>query len=127
MNFSSFFVAFALDFLGDFQAPPEIWTTTNAGTARGTRTSRRQRSWNELKFPLPWEGEKFSGQRGTRSWKDGLFSFRGGLCVIFNCLKNFRWYYGVLSKYKTQGKSQIFLKKLQAGKFATKKSFTLDD
>ena len=98
---------------------------SNAGTARGTRTSRRQRSWNELKLPLPWEGEKFSGQRGARSWKDGLFSFRGGRCDFY-CLKNFRWYYGFFPN-KTQGKSQNFLKKLQAGKFATKTSFTLDD
>lgn len=104
MNFSSFLLASPWK-LGEFQAPPEIWTTTNAGTAPGTRTSRRQRSWNELKLPLPWEGFFFRSKGFPQL--EGWPVFFSGRAVWFLLFDNSRWF-AVFFPNKTRKNREFF-------------------
>lgn len=76
-EFLKLFVGFALDFLGELLK----FGLLKRRDCRGTRTSRRQRSWNALKLPLPWEGF-FPVKGGPAVGRMACFLFGAG-GVIF--------------------------------------------
>ena len=125
MNFSSFLLASPWISSGNFQpllkfgpqqtpglpGEPELRGASEAGTSWSSRSLGRVKN-----FPV--KGGPAVGRMACF-----LFGAGGVIFIAWKILGGIT----VFFPNKTQGKSQNFLKKLQAGKFATKTSFTLDD